>query len=175
MGNYERNFIEKMREEIQIPDLVNDKLNESYEKIRQDEVKMKMKQTGLLKNRNRFYRSLTAAAAAACTIAALSGIFYMNPALAQDIPILGNVFGRLQEVRENSEYPDKDKTAYENISEHSEPVQEAGNTAENEIGTMTVSDAYCDGYDMYFTLSLRVEDEELKTAGYVSALSLIHI
>ena len=55
MGNYERNFIEKMREEIQIPDLVNDKLNESYEKIRQDEVKMKMKQTGLLKNRNRFY------------------------------------------------------------------------------------------------------------------------
>lgn len=172
MGNYERDFIEKMREEIQIPDLVNDKLNESYEKIRQDEVKMKMKQTGLLKNRNRFYRSLTAAAAAACTIAALSGIFYMNPALAQDIPILGNVFGRLQEVRENSEYPDKDKTAYENISEHSEPVQEAGNTAENEIGTMTVSDAYCDGYDMYFTLSLRVEDEELKTAGYVSAMHL---
>ena len=57
MGNYERNFIEKMREEIQIPDLVNDKLNESYEKIRQDEVKMKMKQTGLLKNRNRFYRT----------------------------------------------------------------------------------------------------------------------
>lgn len=34
MGNYERDFIEKMREEIQIPDLVNDKLNESYEKIR---------------------------------------------------------------------------------------------------------------------------------------------
>lgn len=167
MGNYEQDFIEKMREEIQIPDLVNDKLNESYEKIRQDEVKMKMKQTGLFKNRNRFYRSLTAAAAAACTIAALSGIFYMNPALAQDIPILGNVFGRLQEVRENSEYPDKDKTAYENISEHSEPVQEAGNTAENEIGTMTVSDAYCDGYDMYFTLSLRVEDEELKTADYL--------
>ena len=59
MGNYERNFIEKMREEIQIPDLVNDKLNESYEKIRQDEVKMKMKmkQTGLFKNRNRFYRA----------------------------------------------------------------------------------------------------------------------
>ena len=57
MGNYERDFIEKMREEIQIPDLVNDKLNESYEKIRQDEVKMKMKQTGLFKNRNRFYRT----------------------------------------------------------------------------------------------------------------------
>ena len=33
MGNYEQDFIEKMREEIQIPDLVNDKLNESYEKI----------------------------------------------------------------------------------------------------------------------------------------------
>ena len=35
MGNYERNFIEKMREEIEISDLVNDKLEESYGKIRQ--------------------------------------------------------------------------------------------------------------------------------------------
>ena len=41
MGNYERNFIEKMREEIEISDLVNDKLEESYGKIRQGEVKMK--------------------------------------------------------------------------------------------------------------------------------------
>lgn len=83
----------------------------------------------------------------------LSGILYTNPALARDIPILGDVFGRLQEVRDNSEYPGKDNTAYENIKEHSTPVQEAGNSAENDIGVMTVSDAYCDGYDIYFTLS----------------------
>ncbi len=165
MGNYERNFIEKMREEIEISDLVNDKLEESYGKIRQGEVKMK--QRGFKSNRNKFYRNFAAAAAAMCMVAGLSGIFYVNPALAQDIPILGNVFGRLQELRQNSEYPDKDKTAYENISEHAVPVQEAGNSAENEIGLMTVSDAYCDGYDMYFTLSLRIEDEELKTADYI--------
>ncbi len=164
MGNYEREFIEKMREEIQIPDLVDDKLNEIYGKIRQGEAEMK--RSGFRANRSRVYKSFAAAAAAVCMVAGLSGIFYVNPALAQDIPILGDVFGRLQEVRENSEYPDKDKTAYENISEHSTPVREAGNFAENETGTMTVSDAYCDGYDMYFTLSLRIEDEELKTAEY---------
>lgn len=164
MGNYEREFIEKMREEIQIPDLVNDKLDEIYGMIRQD--KVKMKQTGFRRKRNRIYRSFAVAAASVCMVAALSGIFYANPALARDIPILGDVFGRLQEVREKSEYPDKDKTAYENISEHSTPIQEAGNSAENEIGTLTVSDAYCDGYDMYFTLSLRVEDEGLKAADY---------
>lgn len=168
MGDYERNFIEKMREEIQIPDLVDDKLNEAYGKIRQDEVKMN--RTGFHSNRKRVYRSFAAAAAAVCMVAGLSGIFYVNPALAQDIPILGNVFGRLQEVRDNSEYPDKDKTAYENIGEHSTPVRETGNTAENETGTMTVSDVYCDGYDMYFTLSLRVEDEELKTAEYFTPM-----
>lgn len=162
MGNYEREFIEKMREEIQIPELVDDKLNETYGMIRQD--KVKMKQTGFAGSR--FYRRFTIVAAAVCAVAVLSGIFYMNPALARDIPILGDVFGRLQEMRENSEYPDKDKTAYENIKEHSTPVQEVGNSAENEIGVMTVSDAYCDGYDIYFTLSLRVEDEELKTADY---------
>lgn len=162
MGNYERDFIEKMREEIQIPDLVDDKLNDIYGKIRRDEVEMK--RTGLRAKKSRVYRNFAAAAAAVCMAAGISGIFYANPALAKDIPILGDVFGRLQEVRENSAYPDKDKTAYENISEHSTPVQEAGNTAENETGTITVSDAYCDGYDMYFTLSLRTEDEELKTA-----------
>lgn len=162
MGNYERAFIEKMREEIQIPDLVDDKLSEIYGKIRRDEVEMK--RTGFRANRSRVYRRIAAAAAAVCMVAGISGIFYANPALAHDIPILGDVFGRLQEVRENSAYPDKDKTAYENISEHSTPVREAGNTAENETGTLAVSDAYCDGYDMYFTLSLRTEDEELKTA-----------
>ena len=98
MGNYERNFIEKMREEIEISDLVNDKLEESYGKIRQGEVKMK--QRGFKSNRNKFYRNFAAAAAAMCMVAGLSGIFYVNPALAQDIPILGNVFGRLQELRD---------------------------------------------------------------------------
>lgn len=170
MGNYERDFIEKMRAEIQIPDLVDDKLNDIYRKIRQDEVEMK--QTGFRERRNKVYRSVAVAVASVCMVAALSGIFYANPALARDIPILGDVFGRLQEIRENSEYPDKDKTAYQNISEHSAPVQEAGNSAENEIGTMTVSDAYCDGYDLYFTLSLRIEDDELKAADYLQPMHL---
>lgn len=169
MGDYERAFIEKMREEIQIPDLVEDKLNGVYGMIRQGEVKMK--RTGFGAGRKNLSRGFAAAAAAVCMVAGLSGILYVNPALAQDIPILGDVFGRLQEVRDNSEYPDKDKTAYENIGEHSTPVREAGNTAENETGTMAVSDVYCDGYDMYFTLSFRVEDEELKTAEY---LTLMH-
>lgn len=168
MGNYERDFIEKMREDIQIPEMVDDKLNEIYGMIRED--KVQMKQSGFARSRRRFYRTLTATAAAACAVVALSGIFYVNPALARDIPILGDVFGRLQEVRNNSEYPSKDNTAYENIKEHSTPVQEAGNSAENELGVMTVSDAYCDGYDIYFTLSLRVEDEELKTAEYFSLM-----
>ena len=69
MGNYERDFIEKMRAEIQIPDLVDDKLNEIYGKIRQDEVQMK--QRGVYGNRNKVYRSI-AAAAAACMVV---GIF----------------------------------------------------------------------------------------------------
>lgn len=168
MGNYERDFIEKMREEIQIPELVDDRLNEVYGMIRED--KVQMKKAGSIGSRNRLYRRLTAVAAAACAVVTLSGILYTNPALARDIPVLGDVFGRLQEIRENSEYPSKDNTAYENIKEHSTSVQEKGNSAENDIGVMTVSDAYCDGYDIYFTLSLRVEDEELKTADYFMAM-----
>lgn len=165
MGNYERDFIEKMREEIEIPDLVEEKLNDAYGMIRQGTISMKHDRQ--IAGRSGGYKRFLAAAAAVCTVCMLSGVFYVNPALARDIPILGNVFDHLQKVRKNSDYPDKDKTAYEQIKAHSVPVEEAGNTAEDAGIAVAVSDAYCDGYDIYFTMSLRVEDEEMKTADYL--------
>ena len=159
---------ELLQNDIKLPDVVNARLEEAYGKIRTDKVHMKR-----LKEykRKRLYSGLGAAAAVVCIIITLSGVLYVNPALARDIPLLGNIFGRLQSIRDESTYPDKDRTAYQNIEEHSKAVTEPGNVAEDQGITVTVSDAYCDGYVLYFTVSLRTDNEELNTADYLMMLS----
>lgn len=157
-----------LKKDIKLPDAVNASLEEAYGKIRTGEVHMKR-----LKEyeQKRVYKRLRAAAAVVCIVITLSGILYVNPALARDIPLLGNIFGRLQAMRDAGAYPDKDRTAYHNIEEHSEAVTEPGNVAEDQGITVTVSDAYCDGYDLYFTVSLRADSEELNNADYLMMLS----
>lgn len=165
---------EALQNDIEIPDIVNDRMEDMYEKIRSGEVHMK--RLGSRRGRKPLNRGLGIAAAAACLVIALSGVFYANPALAKDIPILGDVFGRLQKMHESNPYPDKDKTAYSNIEKHSKPVvtepeEEITNVAEDQGITISVTDAYCDGLDLYFTLSMRTEDEELNTADRLDLLT----
>lgn len=170
-NNRERNDMEieeMMRKEIEIPEKVDDSLKEAYGKIRSGEVRMKQLNG---RRKRTVYKKAAVAAAAACLVIALSGVFYVNPALAKDIPILGDVFAKLKEVRDQTPYPEKDKTAYDKIAEHSKPVNDPTNTAEDQGISMEVSDVYCDGYDLYFTLSLKSEDEEMNTADKVDLLS----
>lgn len=120
------------------------------------------------------------AAAALCMIFLLSGLCFANPAFAKDLPILGDVFERLLENRANSLIGHKDQTALESIAEHSAPVDEAPAAPENEASVtnraedagivMTVSDAYCDGYDLYYTFSVQTEDSEMNQADYLLML-----
>lgn len=167
-SDYDQEVKKMLQEEIEIPKAVEDSLEDAYDKIRRGEVKMKQLQG---RKRKRLYQKAGIAAAAACMVIALTGIFYANPALAKDIPILGDVFKRIQEKRDESPYPDKDKTAYDKIAEHSKPVEDPTNVAVDQGVTMKVSDAYCDGYDLYFTLSLTTEDEEMNTADRITLLS----
>lgn len=169
----EMDIMKALKKEIEIPDKVKNSLDMVYDKIRKDEVQMK--HPAKHRKKQRMYKRFGIAAAAACLAFAFSGVLYMNPSLAKDIPILGDVFGRLQEIKEGSINPDKDTTAYVNIQKNSEPIQsdsENGitNTAADQGITMSVKDAYCDGYDLYFTFSLRVEDAELKEADNIEVM-----
>lgn len=165
---------EELQKDIEIPDIVNGQMEDMYDKIRSGEVRMK--KIGGRSGRKRLNRGLGIASAAACLVIVLMGVFYVNPALAKDIPILGDVFGRLQTMRESSPYPDKDKTAYENIAQHAKPVatepkEKITNVAEDKGVTISVTDAYCDGFDLYFTLSISTKDAELKTADRLDLLT----
>lgn len=192
MGKYDTNLIDKMKADVEIPKVVDDKLEEVYEKICLGEVKMKQTKRGgrrkedvlsdeicLLREDSqqgkygRYMKYAVSAAVLLLVLMAGGGILYANPALAKDIPILRDVFGNLEKIRDEAPYPEKDKTAYEQIAEYAKPVEakeneeSITNIAEDEGISLTVSDVYCDGLELYFTLSARVEDEEMKKADFL--------
>lgn len=202
MNRPETNYIRKLKKEVVIPASMDDRLENIYEQIRKGKIRMKDAGPKIQQNRSSRRNTLhgkaaagsfcssrgnakhTAwkwtAAAAVCTVFLLSGLCFANPAFAKDLPVLGDIFERLLEHKANSIIGDKDQTALESIAEHSVPVDETEDTAENDIGltnraedagiVMTVSDAYCDGLDLYFTFSVQTEDPEMNQADYLFML-----
>lgn len=150
---------EKMRKELQntvkIPRNVEEKMQDSYRQIYQGVVQMKPAE------HRRIPGWAKAAAAAVCIMFAGTTVLVSNPALAKDLPIIGNIFERMIEAREANPYGNKDTVAYDKIKENAQPASDIAESNGVEIG---VSEAYCDGYSLYFTLSVCTEDEALNAA-----------
>ena len=160
-------FEEKMKKELkknlEIPDVVEQKIQDAYKEIGQGNVTMKKLNNGNQKKK----RAWTAAAAAVAVIAVSGSVFYANPVLAKNIPVIGDVFSKLQKNKENTPYGEKDKTAYGKIADNSESVQNPGSEAENNGVTVTISDAYCDGYEMYFTITAITDNDQVNQKDYL--------
>ena len=140
-------FEEKMKKELkknlEIPDVVEQKIQDAYREIGQGNVTMKKLNNGNQKKK----RAWTAAAAAVAVIAVSGSVFYANPVLANNIPVIGDVFAKLQKNKENTPYGEKDKTAYGKIADNSESVQNPGSEAESNGVTVTaVSYTHLDVY-----------------------------
>ena len=137
-------FDEKMKKDLkkdlEIPEVVEQKIQNAYKEIGQGKVRMKKQDNGKQKSRKVWV-------AASVAVIAVSGSgLYANPVLAKNIPVIGNVFAKMQENRAKDLYAGKDKTAYGMIEDNSVNVQNLGAEAEDNGVTVTVSDAYCDGY-----------------------------
>ena len=93
-------FEEKMKKELkknlEIPDVVEQKIQDAYKEIGQGNVTMKKLNNGNQKKK----RAWTAAAAAVAVIAVSGSVFYANPVLAKNIPVIGDVFSKLQKNKE---------------------------------------------------------------------------
>ena len=78
-------FEEKMKKELkknlEIPDVVEQKIQDAYKEIGQGNVTMKKLNNGNQKKR----KAWTAAAAAVAVIAVSGSVFYANPVLAKNI------------------------------------------------------------------------------------------
>ena len=163
MMSFEEKMKKELKKDLEIPDVVEQKIQDAYKEIRQGGVTMKK-----LNNGNQKKRKAWIAAAAAVAVIAVSGsVFYANPVLAKNIPVIGDVFAKLQKNKENNPYGDKDKTAYGKIADNSESVQNPGSEAESNGVTVTVSDAYCDGYEMYFTMTATTDNDQVNQKDYL--------
>lgn len=154
----EERMKKKLQNQIEIPKCVEDKMQDAYQQIYQGGVRMKPHA------KKRIPKWAKAAAAAACVIFAGGVVLVSDPALARDLPLIGNVFDRMEEAREADPYGAKDITAYGNIKDKAQSVDTATGTAVSSGFEISVSDAYCDGYDVYFTMAIRDENGKLAEA-----------
>ncbi len=163
--------------------LLND-VETDFGKYEQDELsvqeKDRHKQTVLrevkrMKNNKRKAWKIVAGTAAACA-AMIGTVSLANPVFANEI--FSSVFGSLVENARGSKYEKEDTDLYTKIGKNAEAVQEEAGKGEgdgyvtvmeNNGVTISVSDVYCDGYVLYFTTTLKTEDEKLNQADGILA------
>lgn len=163
--------------------LLND-VETDFSKYEQDELsvleKNRHKQTVLrevkrMKNKKMKAWKIAAGAAAACAVT-IGTVSLANPVFANEI--FSSVFGSLVENARGSKYEKEDTDLYTKIGKNAEAVQENTGkgegdnyvtTMENNGVTISVSDVYCDGYVLYFTTTLKTEDEGLNKADGILA------
>lgn len=163
--------------------LLND-VETDFSKYEQDELsvleKNRHKQTVLrevkrMKNKKMKAWKIAAGAAAACAVT-VGTVSLANPVFANEI--FSSVFGSLVENARGSKYEKEDTDLYTKIGKNAEALQEKTGkdegddyvtTMENNGVTISVSDVYCDGYVLYFTTTLKTEDEGLNKADGILA------
>ncbi len=120
--------------------------------------------------KNRIW-NVAAGVAAACAVT-VTAVGIANPILAENM--FGSVFGNLIQNAKGDPYEEEDTDRYAKIAKESVGVQQEVDkrqdeeayttTAEQNGVSVSVSDVYCDGYMLYYTASLKTDNEELKKA-----------
>lgn len=99
------------------------------------------------------------AAVVAAAVIGIGGFGYFNPVLAAKIPLIGKIFERVEDdAIYSGDYTDK-KTVLTN--EDSAGNLDTSDYIVSDKGiTLTVSEAYCDGYSIFLTVNIESEDAD---------------
>lgn len=110
--------------------------------------------------------------AAACAVVVGAAGTVANPVLAKQI--FSRVFGNLIDISEKEESWVGQNKVYTKIAENALPAQgetdkyqdskDYVTTVEDNGVTVSVSDVYCDGYSLYYTLAMTTDNEDLNKA-----------
>ena len=113
--------------------------------------------------------------AAACAVVVGAAGTAANPVLAKQI--FSRVFGNLIDMSEKEESWVGENKVYTKIAENAVPAQaemdkyqeseDYVTTVEDNGVTVSVSDVYCDGYSLYYTLAMTTDNEDLNKADTV--------
>lgn len=111
---------------------------------------------------------IAAGTAAACALT-ISAIGVANPTLAENM--FSNTFGKLIDTVKGKKYEEEKTAIYSKMGEKSveakeelakrEEKEEYAISAEDNGVTISVSDIYCDGYVLYYTATLKTDNEGL--------------
>lgn len=131
------------------------------------------------KKRKNTWKKVVGAAAALAVILGVAGV--ADPVLAKDIysALFGKLIAHEKEQVQQGETMDSDLKKYaiigKNAKEVSKEDKSAGETTVEKDGiTFAVSDVYCDGYHLYYLLSLRTERKDFEKAEYIRLGKNIH-
>lgn len=131
------------------------------------------------KKRKNTWKKVVGAAAALAVILGVAGV--ADPVLAKDIysALFGKLITHEKEQVQQGETTDSDLKKYATIGKNAKEVSEedkavGGTTVEKDGITFSVSDVYCDGYHLYYLLSLRTERKDFEKAEYIRLGQNIH-
>lgn len=142
-----RKEIEQLKKDAEIPEIVWDKAREAYRQIESGQVEQIRKQTAVKKIILR-----TLSTAAACIVLVLLVCIY-HPVMAEKVPLLGNLFSRLQD--KVSFKGDFDEEAI-NLTEDLEK-EEITYTKEASGMKITLSEVYANDIALYITVIMESE------------------
>lgn len=134
MKNFE-DFVNGLNKELTIPDGVNQRVDETLQGLEG-------------RNKNHHFHFSKIATAAACVLLAFGVFFVSNFAAASDLPIIGDIFKKVQnQIIYSGDYSEK-KTVKADKDEN------AVYSAEDQDIKMTVSEVYSDGFSIFATMKM---------------------
>lgn len=148
-GQVDKEIRKKLEKDVIIPDIVNEKINATYDIIRNIDVKGKdndMKKKTTIKY-------VSSIAACALLIIGL-GFGLSNTALADKIPFIENVFNLF---RSDSNLNYKENFAKGNQGDYAETVNVNSSNKDVDI---TIQDIYCDGNSIFTTYIAEVKNNK---------------
>ena len=99
------------------------------------------------------------AAAVAAAVIGIGGLGYYNPAFAAKIPLIGNIFEKVEDdVTYSGDYTDKENVLTK--EDYAGNLDTSDYSVSDKGITLTASEIYCDGYSIFLTVNIEAEDAD---------------
>lgn len=152
MSDFEK-MIQGLQEDMAVPDKVWKKYTDTLSNLPDKETSYQTPKRHWMKY----------AASAAAVVLTGIGACWMNPALAARIPIIGNIFGQVQDsIPFSGEYDDR-ATILSTENPAVVAADESVCRAESSGITLTASEIYCDGLSIFLTAEVEIEQGGLNS------------
>ena len=145
--------IEKLKQNVEIPEIVLDRAKEAYQKIETGQIKQQAPGPGWLKG-----IKIVGGMAAVFVLALI--VCIANPVMAEKLPLVGNLFSKLQnQVSFQGNFSDQ-ATTLEKTAENEAMEEESLFYSQSDGGmTVTLSEIYANDQACYITVLLESEKE----------------